>query len=292
MADWKQKLALTAQRNRQEIVKARLSRREMMRLGLLTAGGSLVVKQGLSARWALADTLSLNTVQGVDGPPSPAATPFIQELPRIPIQPSVRADQLTGGHPATPTQPSTLTPAPVDGTTLIDGATHRVPQQLFTVNEDGTFGGTFPPMKFYELFLKQGTVRLNDPNPAFGSTTVWGFASTVNGDAMVPGPLIQATYGEPVLVRYQNNLPSVNTPAPGGFGIAELCIHLHNGHTPTESDGYPMDYFNSSFDQGPIPARSTRPNKPVLDEWQAGASPIRSASRISIIPTSMRGTSS
>ena len=38
----------------------------------------------------------------------------------------------------------TLTLAPVDGTTLIDGATHRVPQQLFTVNEDGTFGGTSP----------------------------------------------------------------------------------------------------------------------------------------------------
>jgi FtsP/CotA-like multicopper oxidase with cupredoxin domain len=263
VADWKQKLALTAQRNRQEIVKARLSRREMMRLGLLTAGGSLVVKQGLSARWALADTLSLNTVQGVDGPPSPAATPFIQELPRIPIQPSVGAGQLTGGHPATPTQPSTLAPAPVDGTTLIDGATHRVPQQLFTVNEDGSFGGTFPPMKFYELFMKQGTVRLNDPNPAFGSTTVWGFASTVNGDAMVPGPLIQARYGEPVLVRYQNSLPSVNTPAPGGFGIAELCIHLHNGHTPTESDGYPMDYSNSSFDPGPF-LLDNKTNKPVL----------------------------
>ncbi len=189
MADWQQRLALTAQRNRQEIVKARLSRREMVRLGLLTAGGSLVIKQGLSSRWAWADG---NT------PPSPPAIPFIQELPRIPIQQSVRADQLTGGHPATPTQPSTLTLAPVDGTTLIDGATHRVPQSLFTVNEDGSFGGTFPPEKFYELFMKQGTVRLNDPNPAFGSTTVWGFASTVDGDAMVPGPLIQATYGEPV----------------------------------------------------------------------------------------------
>ena len=41
MTSWKDKLALTAQRNRQEIVKAKLNRREMMRLGLLTAGGSL-----------------------------------------------------------------------------------------------------------------------------------------------------------------------------------------------------------------------------------------------------------
>ena len=56
MADWRERLALTAQRNRQEIVKARLSRREMVRLGLLTAGGSLVIKQGLSSRWAWADS--------------------------------------------------------------------------------------------------------------------------------------------------------------------------------------------------------------------------------------------
>ena len=114
-------------------------------------------------------------------------------------------------------------------------------------------------------------MRLNDPNPAFGSTTVWGFASTAYGDAMVPGPLIQARYGEPVLVRYQNNLPSVNTPAPGGFGIAELCIHLHNGHTPTESDGYPMDYSNSSFDPGPF-LLDNKTNKPVL----VNGKPVRS----------------
>ena len=54
MTSWRDKLALTAQRNRQEIVKAKLNRREMMRLGLLTAGGSLIAKAGLSAR-AFAD---------------------------------------------------------------------------------------------------------------------------------------------------------------------------------------------------------------------------------------------
>jgi hypothetical protein len=50
MTSWKDKLALTAQRNRQEIIKAKLNRREMMRLGLLTAGGALIAKAGLSAR--------------------------------------------------------------------------------------------------------------------------------------------------------------------------------------------------------------------------------------------------
>jgi hypothetical protein len=36
MASWKDKLALTAQNNRREIVKANLSRRELARFGLLT----------------------------------------------------------------------------------------------------------------------------------------------------------------------------------------------------------------------------------------------------------------
>jgi hypothetical protein len=46
MTSWKDKVALAAQRNRQEIIKAKLNRREMMRLGLLTVGGSLIVKAG------------------------------------------------------------------------------------------------------------------------------------------------------------------------------------------------------------------------------------------------------
>jgi FtsP/CotA-like multicopper oxidase with cupredoxin domain len=241
MASWREKLALAAQRNRREIIKARLSRREMMRMGLLTAGGSLVVKQGLSARWALADDGSLTFVKGIDGPPSPPSIPWNQELPRLPILPDVPANKLTGGHrdPITGAPPPFMPP---NGTTLVDGATHRVPLQLF---------GLFPPKKFYELFMKEGAVRLNGPNPNFGSTTIWGFSATLDGPPSAPGPLIHATYGEPVLVRFQNSLPSVNIPAPGGFGIAEITTHLHNGHTPTESDGNPVDFFNSSFDAGP-----------------------------------------
>ena len=45
MTSWKDRLALTAQRNRQEIVKAKLDRREMMP-GFATAGGSLIAQAG------------------------------------------------------------------------------------------------------------------------------------------------------------------------------------------------------------------------------------------------------
>ena len=77
MADWRTKLARTAQRNRLEIVKAKLSRREMVRLGLLTAGGTLIAKPGLSAITTTKDG-SLNTdsrtLSSVDyTPPSPKA---------------------------------------------------------------------------------------------------------------------------------------------------------------------------------------------------------------------------
>ncbi|HET7879745.1 MAG TPA: hypothetical protein VFL55_02595, partial [Acetobacteraceae bacterium] len=252
MSGWRERLARTAQRNRQEIVKARLTRRDMMQLGLLTATGGLVAKQGLSARWAYAD--------GLDSPPSPPATPFIQELPIIPQLVDKPANQLTAGSPGS----AVITP--VDGTSPIDGGVHRVYQLLFKVDAKGNFSGTFPPQRFYQLFMKDGSVRLNDPNPAFGATTVWGFSPTIDPKVppLVPGPLIKATYGEPIIVRYQNNLPSVNKPAPGGFGIAEFSIHLHNGHVATESDGYPLDYINSSFDPGPI-LIDQKTGKPVID---------------------------
>ena len=132
---------------------------------------------------------------------------------------------------------------PPDGTTLINGATERINHQYFTYDPNTkTYGGKFPPQKFYRLDMQENTkARLH---PDYGFTTVWGF------DGVVPGPLIQAKYGEPVLVRFQNSLPSVKVPQ--AFGIAEMTTHLHNGHTPTESDGNPVDFFNSINDTGPL----------------------------------------
>ena len=81
-------------------------------------------------------------------------------------------------------------------------------------------------------------------HPKYEPTTFWAF------DGQVPGPLFQARYGEPILVRFQNNLPSVKKPQ--SFGIAEMTTHLHNGHTPSESDGNPVDFFNSVNDPSAV----------------------------------------
>jgi FtsP/CotA-like multicopper oxidase with cupredoxin domain len=57
---------------------------------------------------------------------------------------------------------------------------------------------------------------------------------------MHPGPTIVARYGRPILVRMYNELPAFNS----GFGSPEISIHLHNGHIPSESDGFTGDYFS------------------------------------------------
>src|SRR5947209_10602007 len=89
MTSWKDKIQLQAQRNRQEIVKAKLDRREMMRLGLLTAGGSLIVKQGLSSRAFGKGTDPATTpLTDPDGtlshnPASPPVRPWVAPMPRL-----------------------------------------------------------------------------------------------------------------------------------------------------------------------------------------------------------------
>ena len=47
-ARWKE--LYQARRNRLELIKAGLSRRDLMNMGLLTAGGVLIAKRGLSSR--------------------------------------------------------------------------------------------------------------------------------------------------------------------------------------------------------------------------------------------------
>ena len=67
-------------------------------------------------------------------------------------------------------------------------------------------------------------------------STIYGFNGTF------PGPMINAEYGRPVLVRFENHLDE----NPLGldrqdFGSPDwsFLTHLHNGHTAPESDGNP-----------------------------------------------------
>jgi FtsP/CotA-like multicopper oxidase with cupredoxin domain len=68
------------------------------------------------------------------------------------------------------------------------------------------------------------------------ASTIYGFNGTF------PGPMIYARYGQPALVRFENQLDhNPYNLDVGDFGSPErqFLTHLHNGHTAPESDGNP-----------------------------------------------------
>lgn len=79
-------------------------------------------------------------------------------------------------------------------------------------------------------------VRLHPKLPVQNASSVWTF------DGTFPAKLIMARYGMPMLFRHYNALPILSN-ANNGFGMNQVSTHLHNGHTPGESDGYPGAYF-------------------------------------------------
>lgn len=89
----------------------------------------------------------------------------------------------------------------------------------------------------YELHVKE---QPHVFNPAYPAQNIWGY------DGMYPGPTFHARYGRTVITRLFNELPQNHI----GFGTPEISMHLHNLHTPTESDGFPGDYF-SPIKNGP-----------------------------------------
>src|SRR6185312_2923118 len=83
-----------AQKNRREIIAAQLSRREMMKMGLLTSAGLLVATKGLSAR---ARNSAGHFISGGGGggvlpntPPSPPTSAFTQAFTRFTVKPPVK----------------------------------------------------------------------------------------------------------------------------------------------------------------------------------------------------------
>ncbi|HET9596710.1 MAG TPA: multicopper oxidase domain-containing protein [Anaeromyxobacteraceae bacterium] len=80
--------------------------------------------------------------------------------------------------------------------------------------------------------------------------------STIYGmNGTFPGPLINVSYGKPIIVRYENDL-DLNPQCldRGDFGAPDWAVltHLHNGHTAPESDGQPnhMQENNGGYQPG------------------------------------------
>jgi FtsP/CotA-like multicopper oxidase with cupredoxin domain len=223
-----------AAKNRRELIAAGLtSRRDLFKMGLLTAGGMLVAKRGLSARAqslgqvgppSSGTNSSLGTFQlCIPGnqTASPPTTPFIDPLPIMPIAKTVNF----------------LDPAPTICPNTAAGevraACHQAPP----------LGFAFPPPRLYQFTQKQFTVRQTSDG-RLPKQTIWGFDDGFSG-AVSPGPTYQANYGIPQLTRNTNALPAVTQVNNTGFGFPSVTTHLHNGHTPSESDGNPCDFYTA-----------------------------------------------
>jgi len=91
------------------------------------------------------------------------------------------------------------------------------------------------------------TIRLHPNMPIQDPNSVWTF------DGTLPPKLLQARYGETVLMRNYNALPidaAANHPVvvdpamvSNGFGRHTITTHEHNGHSPGESDGFANAFF-------------------------------------------------
>jgi FtsP/CotA-like multicopper oxidase with cupredoxin domain len=209
------KLLTIARKNRLEIIKAQLNRRDMLKAGLLGAGGYLALKGGLS-QWASGNAWAKGG--GGDGGggtvTSPATRAFIEPMPIIPIRQPVTT--LTG-------------PTPTIAPNVTSGEGRTRPHQAFA-SYPTKF--TFPPALKFETHQKEAFVTMS---PDLPPQPVWGF------DGLYPGPTHYARYSQECLVRNFNDLPAQNR----GFGMNSVSTHLHNAHTPSESDGFPCDFFSS-----------------------------------------------
>jgi FtsP/CotA-like multicopper oxidase with cupredoxin domain len=231
--------------NRLELVREGFTRRELIKMGLMTSAGVLIPKVGLTHAQTTADYGGGGSgcYSGCDVGCSPQpAQVFVDPLP---IPPELPARPLTD-----------------------PGLTFGAPPQLFPYNTTnpatglpyegrGQFNGSLRPgSDFFQFFNQYPTqqyyVQRIRANPNFRITsdtnipaqTIWGFnlgGSDASDVGTFPAPTIVTHYQQPWLVRRFNELPTQSQN--GGFGVPEMSTHLHNFHSAPESDGGPCRWF-------------------------------------------------
>lgn len=223
-----------AAKNRRELIAAHLtSRRDLVKMGLLTASGMLVAKSGLSAR---AQSVSTNNPasSGQNSSPgtnqncvpgnqtaSPQTRAFVTPLTLMPVAQTV----------------SSLTPNPTLAPDTGAGEVRSGPFQAPAIDSV-----RFPvvPSILYNIHQRQFSASHSPDLPA---QTVWGFDDGTGPRS--PGPTYQAFYGRPQVTRNYNSLPGVGQVNNTGFGFPSISTHLHNAHNPSESDGNPCDFYTN-----------------------------------------------
>jgi len=251
----RRRAAEAARKNRQEIVRAlswgRVSRRELLKMGLFTGAGMLAPFGGLNP---FVGTAGAAVPTGAPRSPLFGCKPFTQPMPRFDVlarnavsclnpEPLAEANQtmqacdskLGGGF------------GPIEG---------RPPGRVWAHQRFDEF----PPAVGVEAWQAPATtnysynpevpthlnsgidparglpLRFHTGMPTQNPNSVWTFNGTI------PPKLVQARYGEPLLFRHHNSLP-YDVTANGGFGRHTISTHEHNGHHGAENDGFTGAFF-------------------------------------------------
>ena len=251
-----------ARANRVEIVRelswGRVSRRDLIKMGLFTAAGTLARIRGLSpfAASVYGDGTSM--------PPSPlfGCAAFTQPMPRFDVlernpihwdgdtatsclnpQPTAEANQtmqpvpaaLGGGYGPIEGRPPGAIWAHQGFKDFLPQYAIEAWQSPCTTNY--RYNPQVPSSLNCDIDPGHGMPLCFHPTlPVQNPNNVWTFNGTI------PPKLVQGKYGEPLLFRHHNNLPA-DVKQNAGFGRHTISTHEHNGHHGAENDGFTGAYF-------------------------------------------------
>ncbi|WP_088348605.1 MULTISPECIES: multicopper oxidase domain-containing protein [Rhodomicrobium] len=252
--------AQKARENRAEIIRAlgsgQVTRRDLFKMGIFTAGGMLALKNGLSPF-----APSAYGAIPVGTPPSPrfGAQPFTQEMQRLNLHHPHPLTHLNVGGEIEAAFPSALGERNSKRLswhtdfTATGGADYLNPRTLRGPCEGRPPGMWFGHQRWNDYLPKVGyqlslgqiqdglkfhpNFQPQDPN------SVWSYgAGGLGTRGTLPPPLIKIRYGEPVLARVYNSLP-LDRAHNNGFGRNEIALHNHNAHNGAGSDGANNAHF-------------------------------------------------
>lgn len=185
-----------------------LGRRQMLKLGAMVPAGALALAANVDAKSTpTPKPVAIATPAPTPAPiTTPLLTPWKDALVILPIAKPVV--DISAGDDLTQSAFFThYPPCPLD---------HQ-----FSCLSD------FAPKKYYHHRYTETLHKFHSDLPA---NKVWGWEGNFGG------PTFIAKYGEPILVRRTNCL----NPNHVGYGNPVVSTHLHNAHTPAESDGNPL----------------------------------------------------
>ncbi|MDX6500524.1 MAG: hypothetical protein QOG23_3784 [Blastocatellia bacterium] len=234
--------------NRLELVKEGFTRRDLIKMGLMTTAGVLIAKGGLTHAQVVADSSSFDHGSGcysgncdVGCSPQPAQI-FVDPMPIPPELPArpLSDPGLTFGAPPQLFPNTAINPA--------TGLRYEGRGQYNGVLRPGTdffqYFNQYPPQKYFVERIRANTNFRITSDTNIPAQTIWGFnlgGSAASDVGTFPGPTIVSRYQEPWVIRRFNELPTQSQN--GGFGVPEMSTHLHNFHSAPESDGGPCRWF-------------------------------------------------